>query len=273
MIPTPIIKIDNLYFKREDLNQTGSAKDRAIQEQIKNIKKLNQKEAVISSTGNAALSAAHFCQKNNIKLTIFLSPKINPNKLALLKKYSHTIKISPKPISNSIKFSKNNSAYLLRQSTDPTALIGYQQIGQEIREQLPQITSIFVPVGSGTTLLALSTSLSKETKLFASQSAANCLIAKKFDQNFNPEEELLTDALSVKFLPQKENIINAIKNSKGSAFVIQNSEIISANKFLQENNIETSLEGALALAALFKAQKNNIEIGDYPLILLTGAKR
>lgn len=274
MIPTPIIKIDNLYFKREDLiNPTASAKDRAIQQQIKQIKKLGLKQAVISSTGNAALSAAYFCQKNKIDLTIFLSSKINPKKLNLIKKYSDNIKFSLKAISDSIKFSKKNSAYLLRQSTDPAALVGYQQIGQEIKEQLPQITSIFIPVGSGTTLLGSTNPLLKKTKIFAVQSATNCPISSKFDSSFNPEDKLLTDALSVKYLPQKNEVIDMIKKSKGSAFVIQNSAIISANKFLQKNKIITSLEGALALAGLFKAKKNNIEIGDYPLILLTGAKR
>jgi threonine synthase len=273
MTITPIIKIDSFYFKREDLNKTGSAKDRAIIKQIKEIKKRKLDQAVISSTGNAALSAAYFCQENNIKLTIFLSPKVNLKKLKLLKKYSHKIEISKKPISGAIKFSKNNPAYLLRQSTDPVALIGYQQIATEIKQQLPQITSLFVPVGSGTTLLGVSQQLPDNIKIFAVQSAANCPLAKKFDSNYRSEKQLLTDALSAKFLPQKNKVIKTIKNRNSSAFVIQNQNIIETDTFLKKNKIKTSLEGALALAGLFKAQKNNVEIGDYPLILLTGAKR
>lgn len=273
MIITPIIKIDNFYFKREDFNKTRSAKDRAIKEQIKKIKKLNIKKAVISSTGNAAISAAHFCKENNINLTIFLSSKVNPNKLKLIKKYGHRVETSLKPISDAIKFSKNNSAYLLRQSTDQNALVGYQEIAREIIKELPQITSIFIPVGSGTTLLGISQKLPKNVKIYAVQSASNCPLAKKFDSDYQPETELITDALSAKFLPQKNKIITTIKDHQGSAFVIQNQEILKANNFLKENKIETSLEGALALAGLFKAQKNKVKIGDYPLILLTGAKR
>ena len=41
---TPLVKIDNLYFKREDLNPTGSAKDRAIPLQIENLIKVNKNE-------------------------------------------------------------------------------------------------------------------------------------------------------------------------------------------------------------------------------------
>jgi len=273
MTTTPLIKLGDIYLKREDLNQTGSAKDRAIQKQIEHIKKLGLKKAVISSTGNAAISAAHFCSQNQIDLSIFLSPKINPAKLTIINKYPCHINFSLKPISDAIKFSKFKKAYLLRQSTDPYALIGYQEISREIIKQLPQITSIFIPVGSGTTLLGISQVLPKSVKIFAIQSSSNCPLSKIFDKSYKPENKLITDALSVKFLPQKTEIISAIKKSNGSGLVIQNKEIIKNNIFLKIKKINTSLEGVLAFSGYLKAKKNNFKIGDFPLILLTGAKR
>ncbi len=273
MAPTPLIKLENIYLKREDLNTTGSAKDRAMSLQIDSLIKKGINKAVLSSTGNAALSALYFCQKANIELTLFVSPKINPQKLEEIKKLTSNIQFSLKPISDAIKFSKKESAYLLRQSTDPIALIGYQSIAKELQEQLPQITSIFIPVGSGTTLLGISEALSPNVKIFAVQSSNNCPIAKLFDTNFTPEEDSLTDAISVKVLPLKNQIINAIKNSNGSAFVIQNNEIESAQKELSKHNVITSPEGALALAGLHKAVLNNYDIGSYPVVLLTGVRR
>lgn len=273
MTNTPLVKIDNFYLKREDQNPTGSAKDRAIPFQINNLKQNGYTHAVISSTGNAAISAAHFCQINQIELTIFLSSKVNPKKMDLLKKYSSEIILTDKPISQAIKFAKKNNYYLLRQSTDPSSLIGYQQIAIETLEDLPKITSIFIPVGSGTTLLGISQKLPLSTKIFAIQSAANCPISKHFDTNYIPENRLITDALSVKFIPQKDKIISAIQKSNGSGFTIQNEAILLANQLLESNNIFTSLEGSLALAGYQKAIKNNIEVGEFPVILLTGAKR
>lgn len=273
MTNTPLVKIDNFYLKREDQNPTGSAKDRAIPFQIENLKKQGFTKAVISSTGNAAISAAHFCQANQIELTIFLSSKVNQKKLDVLKNYSSEIILSKKPISDAIKFAKKNNYYLLRQSTDPSALIGYQQIAIEILKDLPKITSIFIPVGSGTTLLGITQKLPLSTKIFAIQSAANCPISKYFDTNFIPENRLITDALSAKIIPQKNKIISAIQKSNGSGFTIQNESILLANQFLELKNIITSLEGSLALAGYQKAIKNNIEVGEFPVILLTGAKR
>ena len=256
MSNTPLIKLENIYFKREDLNKTGSAKDRAIIFQIENLKKQGFKSAVISSTGNAAISASYFCHLSQIELTIFLSPKVNQNKLALIKKNLCQIVFSDKPISDAIKFSKKNNSYLLRQSTDPSALIGYQEIGKELNNELPQITSIFIPVGSGSTLLGISQALSPSVKIFA----------------IKPENTILTDALTVRYQPLKNNVISAVKNSKGSELIIQNSDILEAQKILESNNIKTSLEGAMAFAGLKKAVKK-LEIGNYPVVLLTGCQR
>jgi len=273
MTNTPLVKLDNFYLKREDQNITGSAKDRAIPLQIENLKKLGFTQAVISSTGNAAISAAHFCQENKIGLTIFLSPHISPTKLSLIKKFDAEIIISSQSISDAIKFSKSHQAYLLRQSTDPVALIGYQQIGQELIEQLPQITSIFIPIGSGTTLLGISQKLPSSVKIFGAQSVANCPVSKNFDTDFKPETRLITDALSVKFIPQKNQIINILKKANSYCFTIQNEAIISADTYLNSQEIHTSLEGSLAFAAYQKAVKNNFDVGNFPVILLTGAKR
>lgn len=273
MTNTPLVKIDSFYLKREDQNPTGSAKDRAIPSQIANLLQLGFSKAVISSTGNAAISAAHFCQINQIELTIFLSSNVNQAKLTLLKNYSSEIILTPKPISEAFKYSKKNQSYLLRQSTDPSALIGYQQISLEILKDLPQITSIFIPVGSGTTLLGISKKLPQPVKIFAVQSAPNCPISKYFDQNFIPENRLITDALSAKFIPQKNQIISTIKKSNGSAFTIQNEAILLANQLLESNHIITSLEGSLALAGYQKAIKNKVDVGQFPVILLTGTKR
>jgi len=273
MANTPLIKLENIYLKREDLNETGSAKDRAMIFQIENLKKQGFKSAVISSTGNAAISAAHFCHLNQIDLTIFVSPKINKAKFDLIKKDGGQIFISDQPISESIKFSKKNHSYLLRQSTDPSALIGYQEIGKELMSELPQITSIFVPVGSGTTLLGISQTINPSVKIFAVQPASNCPLSKFFDSDYQPETENITDALSAKYLPLRSQIISAIKNSDGTGLIVKNNEILEAQKILDSNEIKTSLEGALAFAGYKKAIKNNLNIGSYPVVILTGCQR
>ncbi len=264
---TPLIKIDNLYFKREDLNPTGSAKDRALPFQIENLINRGYQSAVISSTGNAAISASFYCQQANIPLTIFVSPKINPSKLSLIT--GKVIK-SPRPISQAIKFSKANHSYLLRQSTDLVAQIGYGEIAKELLTQLPQISSIFIPVGSGTSLLGISKILPKNVKVFAVQPASNPTICSVFSQNYTPETETITDSLSVKYLPLKNEIVKNIQIHGGSGIIVTNKQVINSLEFIKQFN--ASSESALTLAGFYEAKKL-YKIGDFPVILLTGTKR
>jgi len=266
---TPLQKIDNFYFKREDQNITGSAKDRAITYQIANLQKNNFQSAVISSTGNAAISAQHFCQQANIPLTVFVSNNINQKKLSLITAKTIT---SQKPISDAIKFSKKHGSYFLRQSTDPSALLGYQQIGQEIIMQLPQVTSVFIPVGSGTTLLGIAQSLPQNIKVFAVQSEHNPSITSRFDsRDFSPTTNL-TDALTVRYLPLKNKIIEVITKSQGSGITISNSDLLQSQHWLQNHELNVSPETALTLAGAQYAQ-TKFDIGQHPLIIVTGTAR
>lgn len=265
---TPLTKIGNVYFKREDFNLTGSAKDRSLELQIKNLIKQKYLSAVISSTGNAAISAQYFCAKYGINLTIFVSPHTDKSKLKLIANYI----VSSRPISDAFKFAQKNNAYLLRQSTDSTALLGYQKIAAEIIKQLPQISSIFVPVGSGTTLLGISQKIPNSIPIFAIQPASHCPISSTFDQDFVNEMTTITDALGVKLLPLKSKIIKTIIDHHGQGIVVQNKQVVQSQNYLISKNIITSAEGALALAGLNKI-KSQINIGQFPVIILTGAKR
>ncbi len=261
---TPLTKYGNVYLKREDLNITGSAKDRAIRSQLTNLKQHDFKSAVVSSSGNAAISAEYYCRQENIPLTIFVSSKIHPNKLKYLNSYHST----NQPISDAFKYAKRTHSYYLRQSTDPSAINGYSEISVELQKQLPEITSIFIPVGSGTTLMGISSKLPKNVKIYAVQPASFCPIASVSDRDYVIENTTITDSLSVKMIPLKNKVLSAITRG----IVVQNEEVLKQIDLLSMASIITSAEGAMALAGYEKI-KNQEDIGEFPVILLTGAKR
>ena len=265
---TPLIKYGDVFLKREDQTTTGSAKDRAISLQVENLVKQGYSSAVISSTGNAAISAVHYCQIYHVPLTIFVSPHTSQAKLNLLPSYQ----VSKQPISDAFKFAKQNHSFFLRQSTDPTAQVGYRQIATELCLQNPEITSIFIPVGSGTTLLGISGGLPSTIKIFAVQPASHAPIATIFDSNFAPEIETVTDALSVKMLPLKNEVVSAIKKSQGGGVVVQNSQVITTHQELLSAGFSVSAESGLALAG-YRQIKDSVDVGSCPVILLTGTQR
>ncbi len=268
---TPIVDLGGITFKREDLNPSGSVKDRAMRVQLESLKKRGGKKAAISSSGNAAISAAFWGKKMDIQITAFVSPKINKKKLSQLKKIKPAIKSSKKPISDCFKYCRANNAYNLRQSLDPEARKGYAQLGEEIYRQLGIPEAIFFPVSSGATLLGVTDFFKKKgrlPKIFAVQPASHPPLASKFDKDFIPEKEHLTDAIVAKHLPLKKEIISLIKKSGGSGVVVQNNDIIVAAKWLATKKTATCLEGALTLAGFRKIGKR-LRINQ-PLCLLTG---
>lgn len=265
---TPILEFDNVFLKREDTNPTGSAKDRAIPLQVQNLIHHNFKSAVISSTGNAAISAQYYCLKSGIKLTIFVPPDISPAKLKLLPDAT----IDPQPISAAFRYAKDNHSYNLRQSRDPTALSGYANIGTELLNQLPQATSIFIPVGSGTTLLGISSTLNPKVAIFAVQPASNPTIASHYDSDYIPETASITDSLTARSLPLKNRILKAISASGGGGVVVSDTDAKKYFDLLHSHQIPASAEGALAMAGYYKI-KSNPRVGRYPVILITGIFR
>ena len=264
---TPIIKIDDLYFKREDQNPSGSIKDRSVIYQLSYARDKGFKEGVVSSSGNSAISLAFWSKRFEINITAYLSPKAEISKIEKLKALGAKVVITDKPNSKSFRHAKSKSVYNFRQSTDPQALKGYEELAKEITQQIGKPEAIFFPVSSGTTLLGTGRKL-KDTKIFLAQSAFHNPLSSAFDQEKNIDTNNLTKALVAKYIPLKNEINKLVKNSNGGGYTINNDKILIAREWLRENKIFTSNEGALALAAAWKAQKESkVNTG---LVILTG---
>ncbi len=269
---TPLIEIESIYFKCEYRNPTGSHKDRASVMQTAKLKKQGIKKAVVSSSGNAAISAAYYCKHADIKLTIFISPQINKNKLAILNRFDCEIIQTAKPVSESIKFASETGAYNLMQSRDRTALIGYQSIAYEILEGIIP-DAVFLPVSSGTTLVGVGLGFGKKgykIPLQAVQTDYINTIARQYDRDFKEtKEKSLADAIVAKFTPLESEIRQLIEETNGSGWVITNAEMQKGRQWLLTHNINCSYEGAASLAALWKARKKGL-VYKTPVCILTG---
>ncbi|MBM3283166.1 PLP-dependent lyase/thiolase [Candidatus Gottesmanbacteria bacterium] len=270
---TPLLKIDNICFKCEFENPTGSIKDRGMAYQISQFYGKNIKSAVLSSSGNAAIAAARYCRLADIRLTVFVSPKINIHKLKKLQKSNCQIIQTPKPISGAFRYAKMNSACNLRQSTDINASIGYSTLAFELAKEMPDIDGIFLPVSSGATLVGLARGfvrLKKLPAIHAVQTEAIHPIASLFDKDFKKRKKSLADAIVAKYSPLHEEVRKLIIKSKGWGWVIADKEMKAAYRWLQKNKLVCSYEGAAVLAALRKAKKNNFYYRN-PVCVLTGS--
>ena len=89
---TPIVKYNNLYFKLENQNPTGSIKDRAayniLQSLIKEKTIKKGDTVVISTSGNIGIAVAYFGKKLGLKVIVTMPSNMSIERINLLKKYS-----------------------------------------------------------------------------------------------------------------------------------------------------------------------------------------
>lgn len=264
----------DIILKREDQNPTGSLKDRGMAFLVSKAWSQGFESFVLSSSGNAAISAVNYCQKAELKLKIFVSPKIDKNKLLVLRQMQVDMSIDDRPLTMAGRFARKNNFYNLRPSINQFGSEGYQTISYELAEGNQAINDIFIPVSSGVNLLGIYQGFKKTKvlpRLHLCQSSAVCPLSALFDRDFLPEEVSLATALVAKHSPLRQQVLRAVRESGGTGWIIGNEQIELTDKILREQKIETSAEGALALAAVEKARKNGWQI-KRGVCLLTGKK-
>lgn len=293
-----MIGVPSLYLKREDLNPSGSHKDRAVAYQLSAHIQDGAKSFVLSSSGNAAISAIMYSKFLNHELHLFLSPKLPGYKQhrfenilekpfpvksdgEIVQLDNFTFHFSNKAVSQSIKFAKETNSVLLRGSTDPYAVQGYKTIAFELIKQVPSAKEIFIPVSSGTAAIgiyegykSLNDQMGIEIdipEIHVVQTTAVNTFARAYDKDFKKTETSIVDSITDRVGHRKKEIDNAIQNTNGSGWVIKDDEIIQAENLLKFANVSTSYEGVMAVAAVKKAlafgrpPKN-------PVCIITGSK-
>lgn len=272
-----------LYFKREDLHPLLSHKGRSLPLMIDSHLKHGLKDFVVSSSGNAALASALYIKKLNQKrkdkltLRIFVGEKIDITKFKKLKKLADKnislIQIK-NPKQSAFQLQKNNHAVWLRQSTDDTALLGYEALAKEL-SKIKNLSAVFVPTSSGTTALGLDRGFKKlklKIQIHIVQTAAVHPIVQNFSQlRCETEKESLATAIVDKIALRKPALLKALKANRGFGWVVCNQEITSAIKLVAKTEkIKLSPNSALAVSGLAQAIKNNWKFSGPVACLITG---
>ena len=293
MLPTPQqnnktlakhLSVPNLFIKREDLHPYTSHKGRAIPFMIEHhITKDTVREFTISSTGNAALAAIMFVQKYNtqntktpITLTVYVGKKIPEKKYEkLLQEISdthiHLFQVE-RPKKTAFQKGQEEGVAFLRQSTNPTALTGYNSLAEEL-DTIPHLGAIFIATSSGTTAQALGEwflEKQKDVQIHIVQTTACSPMANRFDTNYTQTSTSLANCIGDVVAHRKEAVINVIKKTEGFGWVVGDTIITEAQQLLSKNNIKTTPNGALSVAGLIKAKKQGWETKKSVVCIISG---
>jgi threonine synthase len=220
----PLLNIKHLYFKREDENPTGSFKDRSLAYQVSLAKQNKKRELVISTSGNAGIAAAAYCQKAGIKLYAFISPETEKEKVIEMQKYDPIIIKSKRAIRFANYLSAKYKIENLRPSVNNSSIEGFKSIAFEIFENLGKVDAIFTFVTSGSSFIGIGRAykylwetgeIESLPKLYAIQSGNIFSIAQEFG-GINLERKTSGNGgeagkLGIKNTSRKKEVIELMK--------------------------------------------------------------
>ncbi len=276
------VGLERLVLKREDLNPTGSHKARGLCFQVATERARNPGLAwlTISSSGNAAISAAAYCAQAGVRLAAFLSPDTPPAKIDQLERLGALVLLSPRALSLAAELGDAGGVPNLRPSTHPDGATGFQTMGWEILETVAPVAAVFIFASSAGGLVGLGRAFGRgaavvdapwHPALHVVQGCGAHPVAGPLDARPPPAEVGRVGALGARKTRRLGEAVRLVRASGGAGWVMTDGEAFDASRLLARHGISTSLEGAAALAA---ARRAVVEMGlRTAVVVLTGAHR
>jgi len=262
--------LDNIYLKREDLNPTGSWKDRGTAFKFSKLIDDGVSEVVIASSGNAAISLLTFANEfGDLKVNVVVSTNVDKEKLEKLNRLAegnnHEIILDKNAKKRAVKISLERKAPLLKASTDEDITKGYRSLGSELASFVRhnQNSKIILAASSGATLVGLAEGLmmdlgdeTKLPKIIAVQTSSCHPLDESYINESN--EKSKADAIVDKSMLRNSQVLKIIDKTNGSVVVINNEELEKAQSFTKEKlGLELSHTSLLPIAAYLKLKGLN----------------
>jgi len=163
---TPLIRLsgvsrklgNDVYAKLESANPTGSHKDRESLAMISDMLSGKVREAVIASTGNAAISLSALAPCEGLTVDVFVSNKISKERLNLISAFAprlHIVKVDyDYTVHQSEVFADKMGFYDANPGHNRCKPLGDSEIGSELIRQLKSKIPdyVVVPTNNGTLL-------------------------------------------------------------------------------------------------------------------------
>jgi threonine synthase len=284
----------NLLMKDESSNPTGSFKARGLSAAVSKAKEFGITKCIIPTAGNAGGALAAYCAKANIKCVVVMpkhTPKIFKQECEL---YGAELILVDGLINDCAKkameINQKNEYFDISTFKEPYRLEGKKTMGYEIAEQLnwklPDV--IIYPAGGGTGLVGIWKAFKEMLSMGWIKGSLPKMIAVQ-SKNCAPIIHALKDPLHWKnsFIPKPtianglavpypfamNMILQVLKESGGTAFAVDESDIIEGvHEMAKNEGLLISPEGAATWKALLHLNHiKEIDSSETVLLLNTGS--
>lgn len=163
---TPIIEDpagDGLLLKAEHLQRTGSFKLRGATNRVMQAAQAGARHVVTGSSGNHGQAVAYVAQKFGLKATIVVPVDASPVKVRGIRSYGAEIEFvgltSSDRLARAAEIMRSTGAVFVPPYDDEQVMAGQGTIGLEILEQVPDVATVYVPIGGGGLISGIATAI------------------------------------------------------------------------------------------------------------------
>jgi threonine dehydratase len=153
---------DGIYLKREDEHELGAFKWRGAQAVLE---QLRPPVVVTASTGNHGAATAWAAQRTGVRAVVFVPQQASAAKVALIQAQGaelYRIGADMDEAKAAARaYAAEHDAFFFEDGAEPAQFDGYEAIGHELLDELPEPGAVVVPVGNGALAIGVLRALAK----------------------------------------------------------------------------------------------------------------
>ena len=292
----PSLGLKNLYFKLENLNPTGSYKDRFAAAFIGTLLQKKAAFCLATSSGNTGAALAAYCAAARISCYVVIVDNAPADKIRQMHAYgARTLMVEGFGIDTEITKAVFSGLEKLAKTKDlslpisayrycPEGMQGVETITQEIQTTLNgAVDHLFSPSGGGGLTLAvangvLSSATPVSCRVHCVQPRGNNTIAGALRNGLayaaeTPKSTTAISGLQVPGILDGNKTLQRCRQTGGTGFVVTDEAVYDMQKTLaQKEGIFCEAAGAVSVSGLAEAVRNGEVAADDTIVcLITGS--
>lgn len=268
-----------LHLKLENAQRTGSFKDRGALNRLLDLDEGERSRGVVAaSAGNHAQAVAYHGGRLGVGVEVVMPEHTPITKVANTQRFGASIRLTGATLSDSMvearRLESEERRVLVHPYDDERVIAGQGTIGFELLEQLPELTTIIVPIGGGGLIGGIAMvvkELRPEVRIFGVEAAvaASALASRSSGAPVQIEtSETIADGIAVKRVG--DLTFPLIERYVDDLVVVDEEEIAAAvHLLLERQKVLAEGAGAAPLAAIL-AGRIPLKENDVAAIVVSG---
>lgn len=255
---------NEIYLKMENLQKTGSFKIRGAYNKIHHLTHDEKSKGVIAaSAGNHAQGVAYAAARAGLRATIVMPETAPLSKVMATSGYGAEIVLAGQVYDEAFRraqeLQREREATFIHAFDDRMIIAGQGTIGLEILQDLPDVSTIVVPIGGGGLIAGIAVAvkaLAPQVRIVGVQaSGAPAMYLSKMAGHIVTSKDVLTIADGIAVKVPGDITYEIIRQQVDEIVTVDDEEIAGAMLLLMERSkVITEGAGAVSLAAILNGK-------------------